>query len=163
MTFGIGNPVTEATDVFNLGLLIGYSATGVHPFGDGNPDAVMYRVVHEQPNLGGLSGSLRNFVERCLQKDPSLRPTVGQLRERLTAAPEEEFSVNQPTSATKILPGIQVPSYAPPHGNQVEATSKSKQKAPFMAVAAIVAAIALIGVVVSSRDDSADNRLRVQD
>ena len=159
----LGNPVTEATDVFNLGLLIGYSATGVHPFGDGNPDAVMYRVVHEQPNLGGLSGSLRNFVERCLQKDPSLRPTVGQLRERLTAAPEEEFSVNQPTSATKILPRIQVPSYAPPHGNQVEATSKSKQKAPFMAVAAIVAAIALIGVVVSSRDDSADSPILVSD
>ena len=159
----LGNPVTEATDVFNLGLLIGYSATGVHPFGDGNPDAVMYRVVHEQPNLGGLSGSLRNFVERCLQKDPSLRPTVGQLRERLTAAPAEEFSVNQPTSATKILPGIQVPSYAPPHENKVEATSKSKQKAPFMAVAAIVAAIALIGVVVSSRDDSADSPILVSD
>lgn len=159
----LGNPVTEATDVFNLGLLIGYSATGVHPFGDGNPDAVMYRVVHEQPNLGGLSGSLRNFVERCLQKDPSLRPTVGQLRERLTAAPAEEFSVNQPTSATKILPGIQVPSYAPPHGNKVEATSKSKQKAPLMAVAAIVAAIALIGVVVSNRDDSADSPILVSD
>ncbi len=158
----LGKPVTEATDVFNLGLLIGYSATGVHPFGDGNPDAVMYRVVHEPANLVGLSGSLRNFVERCLEKDPSLRPTVGQLRERLTAAPAEEFSVNQPTTATKILPGIQVPSYAPPPVIEVGATSKSKQKAPLMALAASVGALVLI-VGVLNRDDSADRPILVSD
>ncbi|MGW2540613.1 serine/threonine-protein kinase, partial [Kitasatospora sp. NPDC001574] len=70
------------SDVFSLGAVLGYAATGVHPFGEGVSAAVLlYRVVHEEPDLSGLTdGSLRSAVLACLAKDPAARPTPRELR-----------------------------------------------------------------------------------
>lgn len=65
-----GQAVVSASDVFNLGLLLVYAATGQHAFGEGRPDAVMYRVVHDEPNLGAMAGSLREVARSCMQKAP---------------------------------------------------------------------------------------------
>ncbi|SVA59884.1 uncharacterized protein METZ01_LOCUS112738, partial [marine metagenome] len=43
--------VTEATDVFNFGLVMAFAATGRHPFGGGRNDALMYRISSEAPDL----------------------------------------------------------------------------------------------------------------
>jgi hypothetical protein len=67
------------TDVFNLGLVIGYLATGQHAFGSGRSDAVMYRICHSEPETSRIPSPLRELVERCLAKDPLLRPTIDQL------------------------------------------------------------------------------------
>ncbi|MFC8859115.1 serine/threonine-protein kinase, partial [Streptomyces sp. NPDC057144] len=41
-------------DVFALGSVIAYAASGRPPFGDESGHAVLYRIVHEEPDLGPL-------------------------------------------------------------------------------------------------------------
>ncbi|WP_105972356.1 serine/threonine-protein kinase [Streptomyces geranii] len=82
----LGKPVTGAADVFSLGAVIAYAATGRSPFPGDSSAALLYKVVHEEPELGGLEGELREVAESCLTKDPSARPAPGEVARRL--APE---------------------------------------------------------------------------
>jgi len=75
-----GQPATSASDVFALGCVLAYASTGMPPFGTGTPDALLYRTVHDEPELAGVEGELRTLVERCLAKDPSERPTAEDIR-----------------------------------------------------------------------------------
>ncbi|MFE5240883.1 MULTISPECIES: serine/threonine-protein kinase [unclassified Streptomyces] len=68
-----------AGDVFALGAVLTYAATGAGPFGGGAAHAVNYRVVHQDPDLRGLPPALAAVVARCLAKDPGERPTVARL------------------------------------------------------------------------------------
>ncbi|WP_371622071.1 protein kinase [Streptomyces sp. NBC_01116] len=68
--------VTPATDVFALGQIAAYAAIGAPAFGDGPSHAVLYRIVHEDPDLGRLPEALRPLVTRCLSRDPADRPTL---------------------------------------------------------------------------------------
>jgi serine/threonine protein kinase len=74
-----GKPAERASDVFTLGCVIIYAATGRPPFGEGTAASVLYRVVHAEPALDGLPPWLRELVGRCLAKDPALRPTAQAL------------------------------------------------------------------------------------
>ncbi|MEU6420773.1 PQQ-binding-like beta-propeller repeat protein [Streptomyces spiralis] len=80
-----GHPVGPASDVFSLGAVLAYTATGTGPFGTGTPHALHYRAVHEQPDLDALPDELREVVAACLAKQPDQRPTVAALLDRLTA------------------------------------------------------------------------------
>ncbi|MEV4555594.1 serine/threonine-protein kinase [Kitasatospora sp. NPDC049285] len=74
-------------DVFSLGAVLAFAATGIAPFGEGVSAAVLlYRVLHEAPDLGGLDGALRAVILDCLAKEPEDRPDPTELRRRLTAA-----------------------------------------------------------------------------
>ncbi|MGW1848005.1 protein kinase domain-containing protein [Streptomyces sp. NPDC001966] len=75
----IGGEVGPAGDVFALGALLVYAATGTSAFGGGPAHGVSYRVVHEDPDLAGLPGELADVVGRCLAKDPLRRPGVPEL------------------------------------------------------------------------------------
>lgn len=79
----VGQVVGPESDVFNLGLLIAYAATGRHPFGEGRPDAMLFRIVNSEPQLDEVPELYRHIVEACLQKSPSARPTTGQILEVL--------------------------------------------------------------------------------
>ncbi|MFH8882791.1 bifunctional serine/threonine-protein kinase/ABC transporter substrate-binding protein [Streptomyces californicus] len=69
-----------AGDVFSLGCLLAYAATGRPPFGGGAVDAVLYRTVHDAPDLDGVHDApLRALLERCLAKAPGDRPTAARL------------------------------------------------------------------------------------
>ncbi|MFC5662536.1 serine/threonine-protein kinase [Kitasatospora misakiensis] len=74
-----GRPVSPATDVFALGALAAYVAGGSAPFGDGPDTAVLYRVVHEQPDLEAVPADLRELVLRCLAKSPEDRPKPAEI------------------------------------------------------------------------------------
>ncbi|MER7585594.1 serine/threonine-protein kinase [Kitasatospora sp. NPDC097691] len=79
-----GQPVGPAGDVFALGAVLAFAATGVHPFGEGVSAAVLlYRVLHEEPDVAGLPERLRAVVVDCLAKDPAARPTPQHLAARL--------------------------------------------------------------------------------
>jgi hypothetical protein len=67
-------PVTPAIDIFALGSLAAFAMLGRMPFGDGNPAAVMHRVLHQPPDLDGCPPGLRSLIERCLAKEPADRP-----------------------------------------------------------------------------------------
>lgn len=82
----VGAGVGPAADVFNLGMLISYAASGEHPFGRGRADAMLFRIVHEQPNLSSVPSSLRTLVEACLAKVPEERPTLDDIAYKLRKA-----------------------------------------------------------------------------
>ncbi|MFJ6690479.1 PQQ-binding-like beta-propeller repeat protein [Streptomyces sp. NPDC091294] len=81
-----GTRTGPAADVFALGAVLVYTATGTGPFGAGASHAVAYRTVHEPPVLEHLHPVLRAVVESCLAKDPGRRPTVARLMTELLAA-----------------------------------------------------------------------------
>ncbi|MFF1377073.1 serine/threonine-protein kinase [Streptomyces sp. NPDC058308] len=82
----LGKAVTGAADVFSLGAVLVYGATGESPFPGDSSAALLYKVVHEEPELGALTGDLRDVAAACLAKDPAARPAPGDLARRL--APE---------------------------------------------------------------------------
>jgi len=78
-----GAAVTPATDVFALGATLAYAATADSPFGHGSSEVMLYRVVHEEPQLYGVPDALAPLVLACLAKDPEERPSTLQLSMRL--------------------------------------------------------------------------------
>jgi serine/threonine protein kinase len=74
-----GKAAGPASDVFALGCVIAYAATGAGPFGSGTAAAVLYRVVYGEPALEAVPPELREIVSACLAKDPSARPALRTL------------------------------------------------------------------------------------
>jgi serine/threonine protein kinase/transcriptional regulator with XRE-family HTH domain len=86
-----GDPVGPPSDVFSLGSLLVFAATGQSPFGTGTASSLLYRVVHGDPDLTGVPDNIRPLVARCLAKDPSARPAIKDLFPELgehAASPE---------------------------------------------------------------------------
>lgn len=78
-----GAAVTPATDVFALGATLAYAATADSPFGQGSSDVMLYRVVHEEPQLDEVHAALAPLIHACLVKAPEDRPSTLQLSLRL--------------------------------------------------------------------------------
>lgn len=72
-----GEEAGPASDLFVLGLLLAYAATGTTPLADGPPAEAADRIAEAAPELGGVPGELRELIARCLAKDPADRPTAG--------------------------------------------------------------------------------------
>ena len=81
-----GHRVGPPSDVFSLGAVLTFAATGQGPFGTGPSTTLLYRVVFTPPDVGGLPAGLRPLVERCLAKDPEQRPSTDQLLAELNTA-----------------------------------------------------------------------------
>ncbi|MDX3690664.1 protein kinase [Streptomyces europaeiscabiei] len=79
----LGKGITGAADVFSLGAVLAYAATGQSPFPGDSSAALLYKVVHEPPRLDGLEGDLRDLVEHCLSKDPAARPAPDEVARTL--------------------------------------------------------------------------------
>jgi len=74
-----GREAGPPSDVFSLGAVLAFAATGQGPFGSGSTPALVYRVVHNPPDLDLVPAGIRPLVERCLAKDPAARPTAATL------------------------------------------------------------------------------------
>ncbi|MEU1149863.1 protein kinase [Streptomyces sp. NPDC005863] len=81
--------VGPRSDVFSLGTLLVYAATGQGPFDADSPYMTAYQVVHEPPSLGSVPDTLRAVVEPCLDKDPEARPSADELLVRLRDLPAD--------------------------------------------------------------------------
>ncbi|MFB6806173.1 protein kinase [Streptomyces sp. NPDC056387] len=71
--------VTAGTDIFALGQIAAYAAIGAPAYGEGSSHAVLYRIVHEDPDLSALPDELRPLVSRCLSRDPADRPALTEV------------------------------------------------------------------------------------
>lgn len=78
-----GLEISGAADVFSLGAVLAYAATGAAPFLGDSSAVLLYKVVHEEPELGDLEGELREVVASCLAKNPAHRPTPAELARQL--------------------------------------------------------------------------------
>jgi serine/threonine protein kinase len=81
-----GEDIGPPSDVFSLGSVLAFAATGVAPFGAGHPTAMLHRIVAEDPDLSALDADLRDLVAACLAKDPAARPDIADVLARCAAA-----------------------------------------------------------------------------
>ncbi|MFE7773283.1 serine/threonine-protein kinase [Streptomyces sp. NPDC057445] len=81
-----GGHVGPASDVFALGAVLAFAASGTGPFGTGSAQGLMFRIVYAEPELDAVAPGLRPLVARCLAKEPGERPPVGELLSELTDA-----------------------------------------------------------------------------
>src|SRR5579862_3617799 len=88
-----GDPAGTASDMFSLGGMLAFAATGRPPFGSDSPPAIMYRVMNEQPDLAGLDDpSLAALINACLAKTPEARPSVPDLMAAVSNSGATPFS-----------------------------------------------------------------------
>lgn len=73
--------LTPASDVFSLGSLLAFAATGRPPFGQGATVAVLMNIQRNNPDLEGVDPTRRVLLERMLVKDPSARPSARDVLE----------------------------------------------------------------------------------
>ena len=87
------------------GATVAFAATGRMPFGEGRPEAVVYRVVHEEPDLGGIDPRLAPHVKAALAKEPSARPSADDLLVGVikTAMAGEPIPATSLDGATEVL------------------------------------------------------------
>lgn len=82
----LGRGVAGPADVFSLGAVLVFAATGAAPFPGDSSASLLYKVVHEEPELGALDGELRDLARECLAKDAAARPTPQEIARRLAPA-----------------------------------------------------------------------------
>ncbi|MBO2455630.1 serine/threonine-protein kinase [Actinomadura barringtoniae] len=165
-----GREIGAASDVFSLGCVLVFAATGVHPFGDGDAATLLYRVVYEEPKLDGVPGGLRGVVEDCLAKDPAARPPLTallerfapahpgalltvQLRQELAARGQEAASIISGPAMTPAELTGPLPSTVPP----VPPAAVSTDRRRFLGLAAggaVAVAAATTAAILLADDDS---------
>ncbi|MFB7962118.1 PQQ-binding-like beta-propeller repeat protein [Streptomyces sp. NPDC090082] len=75
--------VTGASDVFSLGSMLVFAATGHAPYHGANPVETVFMLLREGPDLEGLPEELRPLIESCMQMDVTRRPTPADLQAQL--------------------------------------------------------------------------------
>lgn len=74
-----GQRPTPAMDIFGWGCVIGFAATGEHPFGGTNPNSQAWRVLNQRPDLTRVPQPIRPLVAWALDPSPQARPTATEL------------------------------------------------------------------------------------
>src|SRR5690348_4441431 len=123
-----GREVGPPSDIFSLGAVLTFAATGEGPFGQGSTVALLYRVVTSQPNTARLPGGLRPLAEHCLAKDPRQRPTAAQLLAGLSQHPPERV---QTASRPELHPAYdEQPTHTQRAGDRAAAEPESRFDRP---------------------------------
>ncbi|MFC5831041.1 serine/threonine-protein kinase [Nonomuraea insulae] len=71
------------SDMWAWGLTVAYTATGRQAYTADTHQEVLARVLYGKPELGTLSGQLREIVEACLSTEPGERPDAEEVLRRL--------------------------------------------------------------------------------
>jgi serine/threonine protein kinase len=82
----LGDPVGPASDIFSLGAVLAFAATGEGPYGSGSPSVRQQRVLFSAPRLDNLPAELRPLVAGCMAANPADRPSANQFLASLVAA-----------------------------------------------------------------------------
>jgi serine/threonine protein kinase len=87
-----------AADLFSWAVTIAYAASGRPPFGTGTSEVILYRILHEKPDLAAVPSSLLPQVTEALAKEPQARPTAPELLSQLThTAAQPSAGYDNPT------------------------------------------------------------------
>ncbi|AJE85361.1 putative serine or threonine protein kinase [Streptomyces albus] len=171
-----GGELGPPSDVFSLGALLAYAATGRAPFGSGSVEALLYRTVHDEPDLAGLDpaedsdNDLLALLRDCLAKDPSARPTAHRIETRLVedAAPgggwlpeEVVRDIADRSAAMLALPDIEPTAAGEPGPDTAEDTPgtaprRSRRRVLLLGAGAAVLAAAGGGTALWATRDEED-------
>ncbi|MBP5942525.1 hypothetical protein F3K43_47075 [Streptomyces sp. LBUM 1476] len=114
-------------DVFSLAAVLVYAATGRGPFPRPNeeysPVVLLYRIVHQEPNLAGVPATLIPLLRSCLAKEPEQLATPAKLErlgsrcgtwpQLLPEALERDLAVREEEAHALITATVQPPPEAP--------------------------------------------------
>ncbi|MQY03692.1 WD40 repeat domain-containing serine/threonine protein kinase [Actinomadura macrotermitis] len=139
--------VGPASDLFSLGSVLAFAATGRGPFDASSPGAVVHRISSLRPDLDGVPDDLREIIEGCLAKDPAGRPSPAELIASLTAAPPAPAPVPEPAPAP--LP--------PPPPTEAEPEKFSADRRTFLIGGAGVLTLAGTGLLVTLAHGDIEN------
>jgi eukaryotic-like serine/threonine-protein kinase len=117
----VGHSIGPSTDIFSLGAVLAFAASGIGPFGTGSLPALVYRVVHEPPTLDGVPGELRPLIERCLAKEPGDRPSATELLAEFADIQPGGQWLPEPITAALARSALPAPSPTGPSGGGAEA------------------------------------------
>jgi len=106
-----GGVVGPPSDMFSLGAVLAFAATGEGPFGSGSTPALIYRVVHGRPDLDRVPARVRPLIEGCLAKDPCDRPAAADLLAQI--GPVQPVTGWLPEAVIRPAPEDQAPASAP--------------------------------------------------
>ena len=157
-----GSIVGTKSDVFNLGLVVAYAAQGFHAFGEGRPDAIMYRIAHEEPNLSGVPEFLKAVISKCLVKNPDARPSIEDLLPNTVVSEIDSNrkveSAFEGSSATRIVDTNRIGN--PKVSSSISAESvtnklKGRNKVGALALAAILVVVGGVYFVGKGSDQTA--------
>ncbi len=131
-----GQQAGPPSDVFSLGCVLAYAATGNAPFGGGSAASILYRVVTSQPDLSGIPASLQQVITACLAKDPAKRIGLAQLTSMVSTLgpplpgtigafwPEPLASIIAADQAPHPPTEVSVPPVSPAQGGWTPATGR---------------------------------------
>jgi serine/threonine protein kinase len=97
----LGQVTGPPSDIFSLGAVLTFAATGEGPFGSGPSGALLYRLVNSPARLGRVPEQLRGLVASCLAKHPDDRPTAGRVLTQVQAIQRQSSRIGEP--AVKAL------------------------------------------------------------
>jgi serine/threonine protein kinase/DNA-binding beta-propeller fold protein YncE len=143
-----GDPVRPVSDVFSLGCVLAFAATGRPPFGSDTAAAVMFRVVGQPPDLAGVADQdLRALIEACLAKSPGDRPTV-------PAVLDAQTRTHPPSRTPARTDSILAPSAAPlgraPHARPPRGRPRRRRAALITAATLLTVVAATVPVLLTT-------------
>ena len=96
-----GDIVGPPSDIFSLGAVLAYAATGKGPFESRQITASLYQVINAEPDLATVPEVIWPLLTRCLAKDPSARPSATELVAATYDLAAREFGLDD-----VALPGV---------------------------------------------------------
>ncbi len=134
-----GTPLTYATDLFSLGSVLIFAASGFSPWGEQTSTTtpvVFNRIMNKDPDLSTLTDQQKKLVTKLLEKDPQKRLKTNQALELLA---QIQDNISTPTYTEKVNTEVGKP--------------KKKIKFPIMVsiattiiIATVAGTLALLGV-----------------
>ncbi|TDC12890.1 DUF4352 domain-containing protein [Streptomyces sp. 8K308] len=103
-----GDQLTPASDVFCLGSVLAFAATGRSPFGgpESAMPVLMLRILQDEKDLSGVTDGLRDLITACLAPAPSDRPTVEQVIAATDGAVRWDDQTADPWLPAGLLAGL---------------------------------------------------------
>jgi len=155
-----GDRIGPESDVFSLGGVLAYGATGHGPFDAATVPAIIHRIVTQPPDLGSLSGPLGDVVRACLAKDPADRPALGHLlgflsdgTGQLAPGPRPAAPASSPIAPPAgPLPAGPSAQRAGGHRGRKPGRLAARRVALGGALAAVLATAVALGIVLGTHD-----------
>jgi serine/threonine protein kinase len=128
----------QPADIFTWGLTVAYAATGQSPFGTGPTDAILYRILHEEPNIPAMPEPLGSLIASTLAKAPAARPQASSILAHLASVSAQPGEPVLHPTQTVLARTWQAPPLAAP---VIGAAPKPKTRFPLLVTAAALVAV----------------------
>ncbi|MDE3721812.1 protein kinase [Nocardiopsis sp. N85] len=116
-----GSHVGPASDIFSLGTVLAYSATGTNPFQGSTMAETLRKIISPAPDPGHIDAITRELITDCWNHGPDQRPTPAQILTRFQSLDLDDSWPPPRTDATvAYTPPVSDPS--PPQAGDPKPT-----------------------------------------